>query len=56
MGVVVIGVMRFGGASVPGLILVAAAGIAGLLAYIGAGLLLRVRTFYRLPVALLGRK
>jgi putative peptidoglycan lipid II flippase len=56
MGAVVIAVMRLGGALVPGLILVAAAGAAGLLAFIVAGLLLGVQTLYRLPVALLGRK
>jgi putative peptidoglycan lipid II flippase len=56
MGAVVIAVMRLGGALVPGLILVAAAGAAGLLAFLVAGLLLGVQTLYRLPVALLGRK
>ncbi len=56
MGLVILGVMRLGQDIIPGLILVAAAGGVGLLAYIGAGLWLRLEALSRLPVALLRRR
>ena len=56
MSLVILGVMRLGQEAAPGLVLVAVAGGAGLLAYIGAGLWLRLEALARLPAALWGRK
>ena len=56
MGVVIVGIMQLGEEAVPLLALVAGAGLAGLVAYVGSGLLLRMRTLVQLPLALLGRQ
>jgi putative peptidoglycan lipid II flippase len=55
MGIVILGIMQLGAGAIPLLALVAGAGLAGLAAYIGAGLLLRLRALVQLPLALLGR-
>jgi putative peptidoglycan lipid II flippase len=57
MVVVMLGVLRLERLSGAGVFwLVAAAGLAGLVSYVGAGLLLGVQSLYRLPAALLARR
>ena len=55
MGVVIVGVLQAGAESMPALVLVGLASALGFGAYVGAGLLLRMRSLTELRLALLGR-